>query len=349
MGGFSFCGMHCSDLGIGYIPKPAQRMLSTAPFEQMEEDITARAGGYYYGVNVTIREFQLYCYFEDISTSEYERIIRHFHRGREGKLIFDDRPDVFYMVRVADIIKGDSYTHHDMTGANVHSATFTLKFKAYDPFGHMSITTYRDGLLGPAVEYSGIIEASKMPAPLSPVAGDYLVYNPGTEMANTVIRIAGNAPNGVTITNHTTGDVCKLLAVPQEPIYLEIDSESGSVKSLADGDDEFSFELHDMGYITLAPCTPYWRETSVNYTAGSNQATVKGLALSDEIVGKYMLLNGEWVRCISRLGDETIVLNKFMSVSGIESTIVAVMNEITVEAEGANLTMLELTYTPRVR
>lgn len=66
MDGFSFCGIHCSEFGIGYIPSPAKRMLSTPGFKPIEESVPYRPGGYWYGNQVETRTFALECYFEEI-------------------------------------------------------------------------------------------------------------------------------------------------------------------------------------------------------------------------------------------------------------------------------------------
>ena len=75
MDGFSFCGVHCSEFGIRYIPSPAKQMLSMPAFKPIEETVPERAGGYWYGNQVNIRSFALECYFEEIDVETYERML----------------------------------------------------------------------------------------------------------------------------------------------------------------------------------------------------------------------------------------------------------------------------------
>lgn len=75
MDGFSFCGVHCSTFGIGFVPSAAKRMWSTPNFKPINEPVPYRPGGYHYGNQVDIREFVLECYFEEIDTETYERML----------------------------------------------------------------------------------------------------------------------------------------------------------------------------------------------------------------------------------------------------------------------------------
>lgn len=187
-----------------------------------------------------------------------------------------------------------------------------------------------------------------MPPTLSAAAGSYLVYNPGTEKAFATIRAAGSAPNGMTITNRTTGDICTLLALPSAPDSLIVNGEEGSVK-LASDPDGFAFDYHDEGYITLAPCVPYDRDALAVYTEGSNVVNIYNIDLTDEYVGRYIYLNGSWMRIISIQGESEVIVNAMLSASGNEMTMIAVMNEIDVEGDGLELTLLEMDYVARTR
>lgn len=60
-------------------------------------------------------------------------------------------------------------------------------------------------------ETTGILTAAMMPPAPVVSGGSFLVYNPGTERARTVIRLAGDAGDGVLIRNLTTGQRCKIV------------------------------------------------------------------------------------------------------------------------------------------
>ena len=72
MNGFSFCGVHCSKYGVGFIPSAARRTLSMPDFKPIETTVSGHHGGYHFGNQVEIREFVLECYFEEITIDTYE-------------------------------------------------------------------------------------------------------------------------------------------------------------------------------------------------------------------------------------------------------------------------------------
>lgn len=71
--------------------------------------MTSRPGGYWYGNQIDIREFVLECYFEEVDIETYEQMLLWLHREKEGKLIFDDRPYVYYEARPAKVVEGKVY------------------------------------------------------------------------------------------------------------------------------------------------------------------------------------------------------------------------------------------------
>lgn len=282
--------------------------------------------------------------------STFERAIGWIKHGEQGEQVFDDRPFVSYSVVVWKKPTGKVYSVKHANGIEpVYSGTLTLYFKAYNPFGKMAYTSYDTYDSDGASRHCGIISKDEMPPTPTKDSRSFLVYNPGTETSDMIIRIGGSAPNGLTITNETTGDVCRLLSLPAAPDYLEIDSDLGSVKRMPSNPDGFAFEQHDDGYIRLAPCTPYERNVVASYESGSNKIYFPLFSINSKFVRKYLRLNGEWVRIISIQDEHTAIINKAMKTTGIEETLITTMNEITISGSQISLTKLEINYTPLVR
>lgn len=307
-----------------------------------------RDGSIYYGQRAKPREFTLECYFERITIEEFERITQWACGNNKGKLIFDDRPFVYYTVSPMKVPTGKVFaSQQDGEIEKMYSGTVTLYFKAFEPFGCMAYKTIGEYDTDGAAKRSGMIREEMMPK-LSAQAGTYLVYNPGTIACDTIIRIGGSAENGVTIINNTTGDVCKILALPSTG-YIEVNGEEGSVKHLPTDPEGFAFEFHDEGYIRLAPCMPYYQNTAASYTSGSNKVLLLDAGMPKDLAGEYIYLNKEWLRIIAVEDENTVIVSKNMTGTGVEETIVANMNEITIECPGANLTRLEIDFIPKVR
>ena len=140
MEGFSYCGIHCSKYNIGFIPDAKDRWFKSPSFTLYEEDVSGRDGGYYYGNNVKIRKFTLKCYFEEITRETREEIRNWLDRNTKGKLVFDERPFVYYNVRPSDVTSGEVYAILTPRG-EVYSGTFTATFSAYEPYGHLTSKT----------------------------------------------------------------------------------------------------------------------------------------------------------------------------------------------------------------
>lgn len=233
-------------------------------------------GGYYYYSKYKVRTFGLRCFFEDITREELNQIILWLSKDSCGKLIFDDRKDVYYMVRPAGVTDLEPFgVRHGWMNQMTYSGTFTCQMTAYDPLGVMNISSTEDGAMTEDYSYCGILPSSMMPP--EPVTTDtsFLIYNCGTNRCEPVIELAGSAPSGVTIRNLSNGTTCTLVALPEEGT-VRIDGAIGKVTVVTEGGEEEAFELHDDGYISLESYGVIFRDVIVQTTAGSNLLTVTG-------------------------------------------------------------------------
>ena len=229
------------------------------------------------------------------------------------------------------------YDHVGTDGIRRHSGTFTAHFTAHEPFAEMSQKSYTGACSEAALNETGILPTSMMPESPSTDGDFFLLYNPGTEKAHTIIRIVGDVGDGLTIRNQTTGQRCKIVNLKSasllEGACLELDSRMGQTRIVLGGETEMAFAFHDEGYIDLAPCTPFVRSVSVSYTAGSNIITSAG-SFEKRMKGQYVYLNG-WKK-ISQINDEnTAIISQSMGSSGSVQTPIVTMNEIEVQSDNA--------------
>ena len=195
----------------------------------------------------------------------------------------------------------------------------------------------------------GMVEKSMMPPEPTVSSRNFLVYNPGTIKGDLVIRIGGTAPQGLKIMNETTGETCSLLGLPTSGDYLEIDSETGSIKSLPTLADEFAFEFHDYGYIRLAPSCPYNRNVTAAYEAGSNDVFFPAFNVDESFIGRYIYIENEWRRIVGIRDEHTAIILTKANYSGSENTMIACLNNISIIGDDIELTKLEISYTSYVR
>lgn len=351
MEGFSYNGLHSSLFSVYYIPDESALFDDQADFEVFDEEPNWRDGGVYYGNRVKQREFSLSCYFEDVTREQKEKINQWLDRNTSGELVFDERPFVAYKVRPTKKLNGKIYTQrYDDIPGDRFSGTFTLTFTAYDPFGYMKYNSYDVYDTDGAARYCGIVSKSAMPAAPDPNKNNFLVYNCGTERCGCLIRIAGTAPNGLTLTNNANMNRCKLIALPPTPGYLEIDSVNGVVrfKTTTGSEDEIVFEYHDEGYITLESCGFVYDEAVATYSKTSKIVSFQDRELDNSYIGKYIRIAGAWHK-IMTVNKTSATLDKEPATSGVDTVSFVTMNQITITGENVNLTRLEIEYTPKVQ
>lgn len=339
-------------MGCYYIPSETEIGLRPEDFTINDEVVSNKDGSYYYGTTVKPRIFSLACFFENITEQQYAAIQEWLRRDKDGELVFDERPYVSYFVRPNKRIDPRLYISK-IGGRYLRTGTFTLELVANNPFGKMKIKSYNGMEDFGATKYTGIVEANKMPLSPTVSSSQFIVYNCGTEKCDTIIRVAGvvDAENGLVIQNTTNGTSCKIVGLEANTLpagaYLEIDSFKGQVRRVAGDNVTLAFEFHDLGYVRLDPCTPYYRDIFVSYENGSRAVRNFTGAFNGLMKGQYVYLNGGW-RYISEVIDEnTLNVNANMTATNSEQAHIGTMNTIVVTGNTA-LTKFEFDYTPIV-
>lgn len=221
-------------------------------FDTSEVEFDSRDGGYYFGTHIAPRVFELPCFYEDIDNRTKEKLVQWLDPRKSGTLVFDERPYAKYEVVPTKKIEFREYGHYDETGNLRRSATFTITLTAYSPFAELDLT----GTDPITTEYKNewILPDGALPSAPSPEATQFVVYNPGTEKADTIIRIAGASGDKMTIRNAATEQECTIMGMTRGNTtdankWIEIDSATGQVWLVGAATRELSFVFHDDGYI----------------------------------------------------------------------------------------------------
>ena len=240
------------------------------------------------------------------------------------------------------MVAGRSWTHVSLTGETVYSGTFTVSFDAFEPFGFLKYKSYDTTDTDGASAYCGILPQSMMPAAPTTSSRQFQVYNCGTEDADTIITLAGSAPNGMTITNLTNGNVCTIPSLPESGT-LTLDSRQGLVSDINGP----AFEYHNDGFIRLAPYYPDIQNLKVSYSSSSTTLTVVDTTADKSWIGKFVRIGNEWIK-ISFVSDQGVVtLSKTPAASGTNViTRLAVLNDITISGDELTLSTFTFDYTP---
>lgn len=232
-----------------------------------------------------------------------------------------------------------------------YSGTFTAYLRCYNPFGRLLRLSYDDTASEGELVHTGILPTAMMPAQPTAENRTLLVYNPGTERAHTLIRLAGDAGDGLLIRNFTTCQRCKVVGLTSDSLLpgavLELDSAMGQTRTVLGSDAAMAFAMHDEGYIELAPCTPFVRSAQIRHTAGSNEITSDG-GFAEHMEGQFLYLDG-WKK-IRRVTDaNTAVLSANADSNGVTDTPIVTMNELELSGDNVALSRFEIEYVPRVR
>ena len=306
-------------------------------------------GGFYIGNQVKPRDFSLDCYVEEITAEQREGLMQWLDRNTSGTLVFDHRPHVHYEVHPIKRIEITQYTH-SIDGRKRYSGTFTIAFRAYDPFGKLFRNWFDNNATEMELIETGLISSLMMPPYPTPSTRDFLLYNCGFERAHTLIRLAGSAAMMV-IENKTTGQKCVVKDLRAGDIppgaTLEISSETGQVWLNKGEERELAFYYHDLGYIMLAPCLPFARDIQISHTMNSKVITSNGGFLP-HMAGQYVWLRTKWCK-IQWVNDTTAYLDTEAAVTGVSVSPIVAMNEISVYGNGISLTRLDIDYEPRIR
>lgn len=351
-GGFSFCGVDISKFGLEYAPTLDQTYVyAGSKYTAHQETFDAKHGGYFYGATVQPKDFVLRCFFQDkhINHGMLSVVENFFRRGRTGKLIFKQRDWVWYTATVVDI----DFSHL----LNYMNGFVTISLRAFYPFARhdylyindknmfCEYMTANSGMLSetetPITSYGSVTESK-----------DILLYNGGTERAGVAVAIAGNAGDGVLITNETTDQTCKFVAFTKETTtdinkYIVTDAINGKT-IITDGDSsEFSFLYHDYGFIELEPSFPIERNVHVQCSANSNEVKLLYTDFGDDFVGKYMYLENGWHKITSSTMDGIITVDEPLVSDGNYDVNIVTMNKLHIELNaGAELTKLDFIYRP---
>lgn len=110
----------------------------------------------------------------------------------------DERPFVVYRsVQLNKAVLGRIYpVRYDNFGNDLYNGTFTIEFVLYEPYGYLRYKSYDGFDEDNASSYCGMLSSSEMPSAITTSSRNFNMYNPGTEICDTLIRIGGTVGSG---------------------------------------------------------------------------------------------------------------------------------------------------------
>ena len=216
--GFSFNEHRSESLGIVRVSDGSRYNEDLVPTTQDKTvQVPGGDGFYYFGSDYTQRQFSINIAFDELTEKQFRELQQVFGTKELGKLIFDERPYKYYMVKSSK--PQLKYICFGKYGERIYKGEGTLTFTAYYPFAKSAFKFLEKEIekeTGKEVyvlrkTYSNIeewAEASGMKAqgaldkvPKSPTEGVYpiSVYNAGDLEADFILKFNGAPSNTINI------------------------------------------------------------------------------------------------------------------------------------------------------
>lgn len=188
--GFSFDGHRSESLGIVRVSDGSRYNEDLVPTAQDKTvQVPGGDGFYYFGSDYTQRQFSINIAFDELTERQFRELQQVFGTKELGKLIFDERPYKYYMVK-----SGKPQLKYICFGKEGEARTYkgegTLTFTAYYPFAKSVfkfLNEYSDKNKNEWKEASGM-KAEKGTYDTVSDNGSISVYNAGDLEADFILK-----------------------------------------------------------------------------------------------------------------------------------------------------------------
>lgn len=213
--GFSFNEHRSESLGIVRVSDGSRYNEDLVPTTQDKTvQVPGGDGFYYFGSDYTQRQFSINIAFDELTEKQFRELQQVFGTKELGKLIFDERPYKYYMVK-----SGKPQLKYICFGKEGEARTYkgegTLTFTAYYPFAKSIfkfLNEYSDKNKDEWKEASGM-KAEKGTYDTVSNNGSISVYNAGDLEADFILKFSlpvDNTPIGdikITLSKENVGKV----------------------------------------------------------------------------------------------------------------------------------------------
>ena len=103
--GFTFAGRHSSEFGILVVSDGSRYHQNfSGSFNDTITNVPGYNGGYYFGTQITMRDFEIKCAFDNMTTHMRDKIQSWLYPNKVGWLIYDEAPYKKYLVKISQPI-----------------------------------------------------------------------------------------------------------------------------------------------------------------------------------------------------------------------------------------------------
>ena len=212
--GFSFNEHRSESLGIVRVSDGSRYNEDLVPTTQDKTvQVPGGDGFYYFGSDYTQKPFNINIAFDELTEKQFRELQQVFGTKELGKLIFDERPYKYYMVKSSK--PQLKYICFGKDGERIYKGEGTLTFTAYYPFAKSIfkfLNEYSDKNKDEWKEASGM-KAEKGTYDTVSNNGSISVYNAGDLEADFILKFSlpvDNTPIGdikITLSKENVGKV----------------------------------------------------------------------------------------------------------------------------------------------
>lgn len=207
--GFTFGGVHSSDLGITRVSGGDRYDEQLHPeIKDRTAEVPGVNGEYYFGSDFGSRSFDIEIAFDHLTEKQFKELRKTFGTKHIQKLIFDERPYKYYMVKLESPvelsyvcfdepnynwrkiqaeyntyvqgIQGDfEYKEYDGTTQRIYKGEGKITFKSYFPFAKSNFKVLPEVGSEEWAISSGILSAENYSNFDTYNNGEIAIYNPG--------------------------------------------------------------------------------------------------------------------------------------------------------------------------
>ena len=142
--GFTFDGRHSSEFGLLVVSDGSRYHQNfSANFNDTVITVPGRHGGYYFGTQLEMRDFEISCAFDHITSQTMNEIQQWLAPQKVGWLIFDEKPYKKYLVKISGVINYsfvpfDEYkrVHNYNFNKEILKGEFTIHFFSFEEYAY---------------------------------------------------------------------------------------------------------------------------------------------------------------------------------------------------------------------
>ena len=147
--GFSFGGVHSSELGIVRISDGSRFEENLLPnFQDKTTTVSGKDGIYYFGSDNQQKEITLSFAFDHLTEEQLRRLKQVFSTKKPQRFILDEKPYKYYMVKVAQSAIIQHLCFDVDEGTRIYKGEGTLNLVAYYPYArsvHKFLNEFNEG------------------------------------------------------------------------------------------------------------------------------------------------------------------------------------------------------------